>query len=80
MAAVTYTSEKNAGGPTFKCSRCQRVYPYPPDHAKPIRCECGWWYRNIGDGHIIEEFHTRIGGSDHDAPQYKETPLHEIDH
>jgi hypothetical protein len=35
------------------------------------------WYRNVGEGTIIEEFHTRIGGSDRDAPQAKETPLPE---
>jgi hypothetical protein len=77
---VTYTPQYSTGGPTFKCSRCQRVYPYPQDHDKPIRCECGWWYKNIGEGTIIEEFHTRIGGSDANAPQAKETPLPEHGH
>ena len=72
---VTYTPATNTGGPQFTCKRCKRVYPYPQDHARPIRCECGWWYKNLGEGTIIEEFHTRIGGSDESAPQAKETPL-----
>jgi hypothetical protein len=67
MAAVTYTPENRPDGPTFTCTRCHRVYPYPHDHAKPIRCECGWWYRNMGEGTIIEEFHSRIGGQDKSA-------------
>jgi hypothetical protein len=62
MAAVTYTSENIPPGPTFTCTRCHRKYPYPHDHDAPIRCECGWWYRNIGEGTIIEEFKPRIGG------------------
>ena len=80
MPAVTYTPQYSSRGPIFKCTRCKRTYPYPADHEKPIRCECGWWYRNIGDGKIIEAFHTRIGGSDAEAPQAKETPLVEHDH
>ena len=71
---VTYTPARQAGGPSFTCTRCKRKYPYPQDHSRPIRCECGWWYRNVGEGTIIEEFHTRIGGSDPNAPQSKETP------
>jgi hypothetical protein len=63
MAAVTYTSQAPIGGPTFPCPRCKRVYPFPNDTEKPIRCECGWWYRNIGHGEIVEEFHPRIGGA-----------------
>ena len=62
--SVTYTPQYESSGPTFKCKRCHRVYPYPADHEKPIRCECGWWYRNTGEGKIIEEFHSRIGGDD----------------
>jgi uncharacterized C2H2 Zn-finger protein len=62
MAAVTYTPEDKPAGPTFTCPRCHRVYPYPRDHDRPIRCECGWWYRNVGEGTIIEEFKPRIGG------------------
>jgi hypothetical protein len=50
MPAVTYTSSKAISGPTFTCSRCHRVYPYPHDHGAPIRCECGWWYYNDGAG------------------------------
>ena len=70
MPAVTYTSETRPDGPTFTCSRCHRVYPYPHDHGAPVRCECGWWYTNIGHSTIVEEFRPRIGGSDNDAPQY----------
>ena len=62
MAAKTYTAESTLTGPTFTCSRCRRVYAYPVDHGKPIRCECGWWYRNLGHGRIVEEFKPRIGG------------------
>jgi hypothetical protein len=78
-SAVTYTPQNTPAGPTFTCTRCKRKYPYPADHARPIRCECGWWYKNVGEGTIIEEFHTRIGGSDPDAPQAPETPLPEHD-
>jgi hypothetical protein len=63
MAAITYTSAGNLTGPTFTCSRCKRVYPYPPDQGRPIRCECGWWYYNLGHGRIMEEFKPRIGGA-----------------
>ena len=62
MAAVTYTASPSIAGPTFTCKRCQRVYAYPTA-AKPIRCECGWWYRNVGHGEIVEEFRPRIGGA-----------------
>ncbi len=63
MAAVTYTSQNPIAGPIFTCPRCKRTYPYPADMDRPIRCECGWWYRNLGHGKIIEEFHPRIGGA-----------------
>jgi hypothetical protein len=63
MAAVTYTSQNPIAGPNFTCPRCKRVYAYPADMDRPIRCECGWWYRNLGHGKIIEEFHPRIGGA-----------------
>jgi len=63
MAAVTYTSGTAVPGPSFTCSRCHRVYAYPHDHGAPIRCECGWWYYNLGHGKIVEEFKARIGGS-----------------
>jgi hypothetical protein len=39
------------------------VYPYPHDHGAPVRCECGWWYTNLGQGKIVEEFRPRIGGA-----------------
>lgn len=70
MAAITYTSQKGISGPTFTCPRCQRVYPFPRHEEKPIRCECGWWYTNVGNSTIVEEFRPRIGGSDPDAPQH----------
>jgi hypothetical protein len=62
MSAVTYTPAAKLDGPTFTCSRCLRVYAYPHDHGAPIRCECGWWYYNVGEGQIMEKYHTRIGG------------------
>jgi hypothetical protein len=63
MAAVTYTAAPNLGGPTFTCTRCKRVYAYPSDRARPIRCECGWWYYNLGHGRFMEEYKPRIGGA-----------------
>jgi hypothetical protein len=72
MAAPrTYTPARTAAGPLFTCPRCKRTYPYPHDYERPIRCECGWWYTNVGHGSIVEEFRPRIGGSDPDAPQYE---------
>ena len=69
MADVTYTGQGPIVGPTFECPRCERVYAYPQEHDRPIRCECGWWYTNIGHSTIVEEFRPRIGGSDPEAPQ-----------
>jgi hypothetical protein len=60
---VTYTPAEPVPGPTFSCPRCERVYPYPVDHGAPLRCECGWWYTNLGHGRIVEEFRPRIGGA-----------------
>jgi hypothetical protein len=62
MPPVTYTAQDPIDGPRFTCPRCKRVHPYPHDE-KPIRCECGWWYRNRGHGEFTEEFHPRIGGA-----------------
>ena len=62
-AAITYTPAEAVHGPTFTCPRCERVYPYPVDHGSPVRCECGWWYTNLGHGRIVEEFRPRIGGA-----------------
>ncbi len=62
-AAITYTAAPPAAGPRFTCPRCARVYPYPQDHGAPIRCECGWWYTNVGRGKVVEEFRPRIGGA-----------------
>jgi hypothetical protein len=63
MAAITYSDAPAITGPTFTCKRCRRVYAYPNDIARPIRCECGWWYYNLGGGRFSEEFKTRIGGA-----------------
>jgi hypothetical protein len=63
MAAITYSSAPPITGPTFTCKRCRRVYAYPTDRAKPVRCECGWWYYNLGGGRFSEEYKTRIGGA-----------------
>jgi hypothetical protein len=40
------------------------VYAFPKEQDRPVRCECGWWYTNVGGGKIVEEFHPRIGGAD----------------
>jgi hypothetical protein len=60
MAAVTYTSSMEpVTGRKFVCKRCGRVYNYPQPGDRPIRCECGWWYENIG-GRIRETYWQRI--------------------
>jgi hypothetical protein len=64
MAAITYTGQEPIHGDKFQCPRCNRVYPFPQEHERPVRCECGWWYTNVGRGKIVEEFHPRIGGAD----------------
>jgi hypothetical protein len=64
MAAITYTAQRTTAGPTFTCPRCKRVYAFPRVEDKPIRCECGWWYTNVGHSEIVEAFHPRIGGAD----------------
>ena len=73
-AAITYTPAKRVEGPTFTCPRCDRVYPYPPDHGAPVRCECGWWYTNLGHGRIVEEFRPRIGGAKPRGPEAATAP------
>lgn len=50
----------------FVCKRCKREYDYPQEGARPIRCECGWWYKNAG-GAIHEYYWERIG-------MYREPP------
>ncbi|MBV8579610.1 MAG: hypothetical protein JO225_03230 [Candidatus Eremiobacteraeota bacterium] len=76
-APITYTPAGPINGPTFTCPRCERVYPYPPDHGKPVRCECGWWYTNLGHGRIIEEFRPRIGGAATSGPEAAAGPASE---
>jgi hypothetical protein len=66
---ITYTPAEPVPGPTFTCPRCERVYPYPHDHGAPVRCECGWWYTNLGHGRIVEEFRPRIGGAATTGPE-----------
>ena len=68
-AAITYTSAGPIQGPTFTCPRCARVYAYPHDHGAPVRCECGWWYTNLGHGRIVEEYRPRIGGAKTSGPE-----------
>jgi hypothetical protein len=52
--AITYTSSAQLhDGKRFVCKRCKREYNYPIEGARPIRCECGWWYYN--DGATIRE-------------------------
>lgn len=78
-AAMTYTPAGKIDGPTFTCPRCERVYPYPVDHGPPVRCECGWWYTNLGHGRIIEEFRPRIGGAQTQGPEAAAGPAAEHD-
>ncbi len=56
----TYSGEAPIHGATLDCSRCDRVYAFPKPSEGPIRCECGWWYRNE-NGLIMEEFRPRLG-------------------
>lgn len=51
--AVTYTSAPTIEGKKLVCKRCHRQYAYPEAKARPIRCECGWWYYN--DGFVLRE-------------------------
>jgi len=51
--AVTYSPTPPIEGKKFVCKRCSRVYAYPAPKARPIRCECGWWYYN--DGYVLRE-------------------------
>ncbi len=60
---VTYTAAAPIAGRTFTCRRCGRVYPYPQEPGAVVRCECGWWYTNHGQGRLVEEFRPRIGGA-----------------
>ena len=78
--AITYTDAGKIDGPTFTCPRCERVYPYPHDHGAPVRCECGWWYTNLGHGRIIEEFRPRIGGAGTKGPEAAAGPASEAHH
>lgn len=58
--AVTYTSSmKPIPGKKFVCKRCKREYNQPVEDGAPIRCECGWWYKNVG-GVIQERYWQRI--------------------
>jgi len=59
--AITYTEQKLIAGPASRCKRCRRLYPYPAEGSLPVRCECGWWYRNVR-GKIVDEFHPRLAG------------------
>jgi hypothetical protein len=69
MPARTYTEDAPIEGPVFICPRCDREYPYPVDYGPSIRCECGWWYRNVGHSKIVEEFRPRIGGAKTTGPE-----------
>lgn len=58
--AVTYTSStKPIADRKFVCKRCHREYNHPAPGDPPIRCECGWWYANVG-GRIREAYWQRI--------------------
>ena len=57
---VTYTSSQAPlGASRFVCKRCKREYNPPQPGARPIRCECGWWYYNDGVD-IRETYWQRI--------------------
>lgn len=71
---ITYTPAPPIDGPTFTCPRCDRVYAYPQDHGSPVRCECGWWYTNLGHGRIVEAFRPRIGGAATSGPEKAAEP------
>ena len=79
-AAVTYTPSVAVSGPAFTCPRCARVYPYPVAHGSPVRCECGWWYTNLGHGKIVEEFRPRIGGARTTGPEAAAGPASDHPH
>ncbi len=72
--AVTYTPDGPIEGRTFTCPRCKRVYPYPQERGAPVRCECGWWYSNVGRGRIVEAFRPRIGGAATSGPEKAAEP------
>ena len=74
---LTYTPAAAHPGPTFTCPRCSREYAYPHDHGAPVRCECGWWYTNLGHGRIVEEFRPRIGGAATSGPEKSAEPAPE---
>jgi hypothetical protein len=57
--AITYTPDVPIEGRRFTCKRCHREYAYPEANARPIRCECGWWYYNDGAG-IRESYQQRL--------------------
>ncbi len=57
--AITYMADAPIVGKKFTCKRCKRVYAYPLAEARPIRCECGWWYYNDGVA-IREAYWERI--------------------
>lgn len=58
--SVTYSAAPPIVGKKLTCKRCGRVHAYPEAGARPVRCECGWWYRNH-HGKIKEEFKPRLG-------------------
>ncbi len=62
QSPVTYTSSMQPiEGKKLVCKRCKRVYNYPEPGARPIRCECGWWYYNDG-ARVREAYWQRLEG------------------
>lgn len=57
---ITYTGRPEFTGATFKCKRCSREHQLPSINGAPVKCECGWWYKNA-NGRITEEFRPRLG-------------------
>jgi hypothetical protein len=58
--ARTYSGREPIAGAKLTCRRCERVHPFPHPGGPPVRCECGWWYTNVG-GAIQEAFKPRLG-------------------
>jgi hypothetical protein len=60
LKPTTYSAQAPLAGKTLTCKRCGRTHPYPQAGGAPVRCECGWWYENVG-GQLKDEFKPRLG-------------------
>jgi hypothetical protein len=57
VESMTYGKKPPIVGRELKCPRCARDHAYPKPGDRPVRCDCGWWYQNVG-GRIFEKFHS----------------------